>query len=116
MESESRSEPGSPVLSTCSSLPIAKAIIMKGEKVLMGIGASGGYTIPQTVGQAITKTLAYNLDVQQAIASPRILVNRGQGAVPVGTDLQVCLDLGFPEKAAAALGADPRRDGHAIAW
>ena len=121
-------------------------IIMKGEKVLMGIGASGGYTIPQTVGQAITKALAYNMDIQQAIASPRILLNRGQGRVPVGTDVQVYLDLGFPEKVAAGLrslghqlskpgnagavqgvyvdpetgtlagGADPRRDGHAIAW
>jgi gamma-glutamyltranspeptidase/glutathione hydrolase len=121
-------------------------IVMKGDKVLMGIGASGGYTIPQTVGQAITKVLAYNMDVQQAIASPRILLNRGQGAVPIGTDVQAYLDLGFPEKVAAGLrslghqlskpgnagavqgvyvhpetgtlagGADPRRDGHAIAW
>jgi gamma-glutamyltranspeptidase/glutathione hydrolase len=121
-------------------------IIMKGDQVVMGIGASGGYTIPQTVGQAITKALAYDMDVQQAIASPRILLNRGRGAVPVGTDVQVYLDLGFPAKAATGLrslghrlskpgnagavqgvyvhpetgtlagGADPRRDGHAIAW
>ena len=121
-------------------------IVMRGDRVLMGIGASGGYTIPQTVGQAITKALAYDMDVQQAIASPRILLNRSQGAVPVGTDVQVYLDPGFPEKAAAGLrslghelskpgnagavqgvyvhpetgtlagGADPRRDGHAIAW
>jgi gamma-glutamyltranspeptidase/glutathione hydrolase len=121
-------------------------IVMKGDKVLMAIGASGGYTIPQTVGQAITKALAYNMDIQQAIASPRLLLNRGQGAVPVGTDVQVYLDRGFPEKVAVGLrslghhltqpgnagavqgvyvdpetgtlagGADPRRDGHAIAW
>ncbi|HJZ76657.1 MAG TPA: gamma-glutamyltransferase [Vicinamibacterales bacterium] len=121
-------------------------IVMKGDKVLMGIGASGGYTIPQTVGQAIAKVLAYNMDVQQAIASPRVLLNRGQGAVPVGSDVQVYLDMGFPERVGTGLralghqlakpgnsgavqgvyvhpetgtlsgGSDPRRDGHAIAW
>lgn len=121
-------------------------IAMKDGKPLLGIGASGGYTIPQTVGQAITKVLAFGMDVQQAIASPRAMLDRPAGRVPTGKDVRVYLDAGFPDDVAVKLaalghhlvppgnagavqgvyvdpengtfagGADPRRDGHAIAW
>ena len=64
-------------------------IVMRGDKVLMGIGAAGGYTIPQTVGQSIVKTLLYGMDIQQSIASPRMVINRGAGRVPVGNEAEV---------------------------
>ena len=122
------------------------AIVMRGDKLLMAVGAAGGYTIPQTVGQVITKVLGYGMNVQQAIASPRMMVNRSGGRAPVPTDGQTYLELGFPasvfedlrglghklvppgnaggvqgvyrdpETGALAGGADPRRDGHALTW
>jgi gamma-glutamyltranspeptidase/glutathione hydrolase len=120
-------------------------VALKDGKAVMGIGASGGYTIPQTVGQAITKALAFGFDVQQAIASPRIMMNRPAGRVPYGPDVQTYTDPSFPTEAiqglqsrghklgasgnagavqgvwvdpqsgACAAGSDPRRDGHPVA-
>ncbi len=125
---------------------MSPVLVFRGDRPVLGIGAAGGYTIPQTVGQAIVKFLLYGMDVQQAIASPRMLVNRGAGRVPVGNEAQTYLEAGFPEAARAGLarlghrlappgnaggvqgvavdpetgalsgGADPRRDGHAMAW
>ncbi len=122
------------------------ALVMKGDKLLMAVGAAGGYTIPQTVGQVITKMLAYGMDIQQAIASPRMMVNRAGGRAPTKADSKTYLEHGFPatvyeelralghhlvppgnaggvqgvfidpETGALAGGADPRRDGHAISW
>ena len=63
-------------------------IVMKGDAVLMGVGAAGGYTIPQTVGQVIAKVLVYGFDIQRAIASPRLILNRGGGRVPLANDEQ----------------------------
>jgi gamma-glutamyltranspeptidase/glutathione hydrolase len=122
------------------------AMVMKGDKPLMAVGAAGGYTIPQTVGQVITKVLGYGMDVQHAIASPRMMINRSGGRPPIETDSQTYLELGFPanvfdelramghnlvppgnaggvqgvyidpETGSLAAGADPRRDGHALTW
>ena len=122
------------------------ALVMKGDKLLMAVGAAGGYTIPQTVGQVITKVLGYGMDIQHAIASPRMMINRAGGRAPVPVDSQTYLELGFPanvfdelramghnlvkpgnaggvqgvyvdpETGALAAGADPRRDGHALTW
>jgi gamma-glutamyltranspeptidase/glutathione hydrolase len=121
-------------------------LVMKGEKVIMGVGAAGGYTIPQTVGQVITKVLTYGYDIQRAIASPRVILNRGGGRVPITNDEQTYGESGYPpailaglekrghrlsrpgnggavqgvyideETGAMAGGSDPRRDGHALAW
>lgn len=121
-------------------------LVMKGDKVLMGVGAAGGYTIPQTVGQVITKVLAYGFDIQRAIASPRLILNRGGGRVPIANDEQTYGESSYPEAILAGLeklghrlsppgnggavqgvyidpetgamagGSDPRRDGHALAW
>ena len=122
------------------------ALVTNGDRLLMAVGAAGGYTIPQTVGQVITKVLVYGMDIQQAIASPRMMINRGGGRVPVKGDAQTYLEQGFPQDVYAQLrslghhltkpgnagavqgvyvdpetgslagGADPRRDGHAISW
>ena len=120
-------------------------IVTKGDKAMMGVGGAGGYTIPQTVGQVIMKVLTYGFDIQDAIASPRVLVNR-DGRPPVKENAQTYLEAGYPgevagglkalghklvnpgnagavqgvvvdiESGAAGGGSDPRRDGHAIAW
>ncbi|MCG8466864.1 MAG: gamma-glutamyltransferase [Gemmatimonadetes bacterium] len=121
-------------------------IVMKDGDLVAAVGAAGGYTIPQTVGQTITKLTAGEMDIQLAIASPRMLVNRGGGRTPIPEDSVTYLERGFPphvydelaarghhleapgnpggvqgvyrdaETGAMAGGSDPRRDGHAIAW
>lgn len=121
-------------------------LVMRDGKCLAAVGAAGGYTIPQTVGQVITKLLAGGMDIQLAIASPRHLINRGGGLTPIPEDSVTYLENGYPaevyadlasrghhlaapgnpggvqavyidqETGALAGGSDPRRDGHAIAW
>ncbi len=125
---------------------MSPTLVFRGDRPRMAVGAAGGYTIPQTVGQVIAKALVYGMDIQQAIASPRLLINRAQGQVPVGNEAETYLDPSFPQKTRAALealghrlarpgnaggvqgvaidqesgalsgGADPRRDGHALAF
>ena len=121
-------------------------VVMKDGDLVAAVGAAGGYTIPQTVGQVITKLVVGGMDMQLAIASPRMAINRGGGRTPIPEDSVTYLDAGFPpavyeelaarghhlaepgnlggvqgvyrdaETGALAGGSDPRRDGHAIAW
>ena len=121
-------------------------VVMKDGQLVAAVGAAGGYTIPQTVGQTITKLVVGGMDMQLAIASPRMAVNRGGGRTPIPADSVTYLEAGFPpgvyaeladlghhlvepgnmggvqgvyrdaETGALAGGSDPRRDGHAIAW
>lgn len=121
-------------------------LVMRDGKCLAAVGAAGGYTIPQTVGQTITKLVVGEMDIQLAIASPRHLVNRGGGLTPIPEDSVTYLENGYPpevyldleasghalappgnpggvqavyidpETGTLAAGSDPRRDGHAIAW
>ena len=121
-------------------------VVMKDGQLVAAVGAAGGYTIPQTVGQTITKLVVGGMDMQLAIASPRMAINRGGGRTPIPEDSVTYLEAGFPpnvyqeladrghhlvepgnmggvqgvyrdaETGALAGGSDPRRDGHAIAW
>ena len=121
-------------------------VVMKDGNLVAAVGAAGGYTIPQTVGQVITKLTTGGMDIQLAIASPRMCLNRGGGRTPIPEDSVTYLEAGFPpevydeledrghylaepgnpggvqgvyrdaETGALAGGSDPRRDGHAIAW
>ena len=121
-------------------------IIMRDGQAIGGVGSAGGYTIPQTVGLTIAQMLMYGTDVQEAIAAPRIVLNREAGPVPVGPDVDVYADPGYPEQVLDKLqafghnltaprstgtvsgvyrdpstgllagGTDPRREGQAIAW
>ena len=121
-------------------------VVMKDGQLVAAVGAAGGYTIPQTVGQTITKLVVGGMDMQLAIASPRMAINRGGGRTPIPEDSVTYLEAGFPagvyaeladlghhlvepgnmggvqgvyrdaETGTLAGGSDPRRDGHAIAW
>lgn len=125
---------------------MSPTLVFRGEQPLMAVGAAGGYTIPQTVGQVINRVVTHGMDIQQAIAAPRILINRGGGQVPVGGEAQCYIEpeldgslktglesLGHrltgpgnaggvqgvtidPESGVFSGGSDPRRDGHAVAW
>jgi gamma-glutamyltranspeptidase/glutathione hydrolase len=119
---------------------MSPTLALKDGKAVLGIGASGGYTIPQTVGQALTKALVYGFDVQQAIASPRVIVSQGERGTRTYADVEFPVDvaeglkrLGHtlsepgnmgavqgvaidPEMGTLSAGADPRRDGHPLAY
>jgi len=125
---------------------MSPALVFRGDRPVMAVGAAGGYTIPQTVGQVITKFLTYGYEIQHAIASPRMMMNRPLGRVPIGNEAVTYLEQGFPQATLKGLearghrlsppgnaggvqavafdtesgalmgGSDPRRDGHAIAW
>jgi gamma-glutamyltranspeptidase/glutathione hydrolase len=89
---------------------MSPAIAMKDGKVVLAVGAAGGYTIPQTVGQTIVRVLAYGLDIQRAIASPRLMLNRAGGRVPIENDERTFADPGYPDAALAGL----RTMGHTL--
>ena len=93
---------------------MSPTMVFRDGRILMAVGAAGGYTIPQTIGQVITKVLAYGLDIQHAISSPRMAVNRSGagpaqpltgGGVPVGPDAQTYLEAGFPSETVTRLEA-----------
>lgn len=63
------------------------AFVFKGDRPIVAIGTPGGHTIPQTVAQVILNYLSFGLDIQQAIAAPRIsFTEEGsfivEGAIP----------------------------------
>ena len=97
---------------------MAPTMVFKEGRPLMALGAAGGYTIPQTIGQVITKVLAHGYDIQQAIASPRMAVNRSGsgpaqplrgGGVPVGPGANTYLEADYPAEVATGLKARGHR-------
>ena len=47
-------------------------IIIKDDKAWVAIGTPGGHTIGQTVAQMVMNLIDFDMDIQQAIATPRI--------------------------------------------
>jgi gamma-glutamyltranspeptidase/glutathione hydrolase len=47
-------------------------IVMRGGKPWIAIGTPGGHTIGQTVPQMVMNLLDFGMDIQKAIAAPRI--------------------------------------------
>ena len=60
-------EPGKRPLSSMSP-----TIVTKDDKVVLVTGSPGGSTIPTTVVQVITNFIDYDMDITQAVNSPRI--------------------------------------------
>ena len=106
----------------------------------LSIGTPGSYGIPQTQPQMLLNVLEFGLDVQQAIEAPRVRVYRdrlvdAEGRIPAATReglegrghrVNVIEDWSWivgggqgiardPESGAFVAGADPRRDGYALA-
>jgi gamma-glutamyltranspeptidase/glutathione hydrolase len=52
-----------------SNMPV---IVSKMGEPVMALGAAGGHTIPQTVPQALINMIDFRMDIQQALAAPRI--------------------------------------------
>jgi gamma-glutamyltranspeptidase/glutathione hydrolase len=106
----------------------------------MSIGTPGSYGILQTTPQMLLNALVFGMDVQEAIEAPRVRVYRDRLVdveARIGPDVREALarrghqvnvidDWSWivgggqgitrdPESGALAGGADPRRDGYALA-
>jgi gamma-glutamyltranspeptidase/glutathione hydrolase len=51
---------------------VCPTLVMRGGKPVVAIGVQGGYLIPQTTPQMLMNVIDFDMDIQQAIAAPRI--------------------------------------------
>jgi gamma-glutamyltranspeptidase/glutathione hydrolase len=77
-------------------------LVMRDGKPWIAIGSPGGHTIVQTVPQMVMNMIDFRMDVQQAIAAPRLSF--------IEPDL-IAIDEGTP----AAVAAELVRLGHKVA-
>ena len=134
--SPQRIRPGS----TAGTLMLAPTHVFRGGRFALSIGTPGSYGILQTTPQMLLNALVFGMNIQEAIEAPRVRVYRdrrvhverriaagtrdalgarGHDVIPidewswtVGGGQGVARD---PESGTLAGGADPRRDGYAIA-
>jgi gamma-glutamyltranspeptidase/glutathione hydrolase len=106
----------------------------------VSVGTPGSYGILQTTPQMLLNVLEFGMNIQEAIEAPRVRVYRDrkidaetrisaearQGLAERGHDVNVIADWSWivgggqgiardPESGALMAGADPRRDGYALA-
>jgi gamma-glutamyltranspeptidase/glutathione hydrolase len=120
---------------------MAPMAIFRDEKLFMLIGTPGSFGILQTTPQMISNVIDHGYSIQAAIEAPRIKATNGtkleiETRIPV--DVRNALEaLGHdlvpvgewspllgggqgilidPDTGAYCAGADPRRDGYALAW
>lgn len=121
--------------------PMSPGIVFDGERPLLALGTPGSWGIQQTTPQMLAGVLDHGHDIQAAIEQPRFRVYGGrtlamEDRFPSSTVRQltrwghkvdvigpwsravggahgVCHD---PNTGTFAGGADPRRDGVALAW
>jgi gamma-glutamyltranspeptidase/glutathione hydrolase len=114
--------------------------VYRDGRFLLSIGTPGSYGILQTQTQMLMNALDFGFNVQEAIEAPRVRVYRdrlldAEGRVPAATveglrarghEVNVIDDWTWvvgggqgimrdPESGALMAGADPRRDGYALA-
>jgi gamma-glutamyltranspeptidase / glutathione hydrolase len=51
---------------------VCPTLVMRGGKPVVAIGVQGGHLIPQTTPQMLMNFIDFDMDIQQAIAAPRI--------------------------------------------
>ena len=139
-------DPASPIYmrpgSAQREIPMAPSIVTRADgQPTLGIGTPGSYGILQTTLQMLLNALDFGLNVQAAIEAPRVrayerTIVEVESRVPESTRAALA-ELGHdvrpippfswrvggghgiardPESGLLAGGADPRRDGQAIAW
>jgi gamma-glutamyltranspeptidase/glutathione hydrolase len=136
-------EPGSPaVLSGGAPMQtrMAPTQVFRDGAFLLSIGTPGSYGILQTTPQMLLNVVEFDMTVQEAIEAPRVRAYRDrlvdvEGRIPAavreglaarGHQVNVLEDWSWvvgggqgirrdPESGALQGGADPRRDGYALA-
>jgi gamma-glutamyltranspeptidase/glutathione hydrolase len=119
---------------------MAPTQLFRDGELAMSIGTPGSYGILQTTPQMILNALAFDMNIQEAIEAPRVRVYRdrlvdAEGRIDAGVRqelgrrghrVNVIDDWSWivgggqgitrdPESGSLAAGADPRRDGYALA-
>ena len=114
--------------------------VFRGGGFSLSIGTPGSYGILQTTAQMLLNVLEFGMNVQEAIEAPRVRVYRDRlvdaeariapdvrdGLAQRGHDVNAIADWSWivgggqgimrdPESGAFMAGADPRRDGYAVA-
>jgi gamma-glutamyltranspeptidase/glutathione hydrolase len=120
---------------------MAPATVTRGDDLFMVIGTPGSFGILETTPQMISNVLDHGFSIQAAIEAPRVrtyenttielearipkvvrdeLIGRGHAprliddwSFLVGGGQGIMID---PDSGAQMGGADPRRDGYALAW
>ncbi len=120
---------------------LSPAQVWRDGKLFMCIGTPGSFGIMQTTPQMIANVLDHGFSIQAAIEAPRFRTTSGtgllmEGRFPIGVrdalaamghvievteDWSVLVGGGQgimvdPDSGALMGGADPRRDGYALAW
>jgi gamma-glutamyltranspeptidase / glutathione hydrolase len=80
-------------------------IVMKDGKLAMVFGTPGGETIGQTEFQMLVKLVDFNLPVQQAVESPRFVLDAKPNFYKPGSEVTVTIEKRVPAEAVKALEA-----------
>jgi gamma-glutamyltranspeptidase / glutathione hydrolase len=86
-------------------------VVMKDGKVAFVFGSPGGETIGQTEFQMLVNLIDFNMPVQQAIESPRFVLDAKPNFYKPGADITVQIESRMPAATIAALKAM----GHKVA-
>jgi gamma-glutamyltranspeptidase / glutathione hydrolase len=120
---------------------MAPVQVFRAGRLVAALGTPGSYGIPQTTSQMLLNLLVHGMDIQEAIEAPRVRVYTDRtvdaearisaevraGLEARGHTIRVLPDYSWvvgggqgvtrdPASGALAGGADPRRDGYAMAW
>ncbi|HUG16570.1 MAG TPA: gamma-glutamyltransferase [Thermomicrobiales bacterium] len=122
-------------------MPMSPAQVWRDRRLLLMVGTPGSFGIMQTTPQMMMNVIDHGFSIQAAIEAPRFRTITGyelpiEGRVPkdvlaelrrLGHEVQVLEDwtpfvgggqgiLVDPDSGAFMAGADPRRDGYALAY
>jgi gamma-glutamyltranspeptidase/glutathione hydrolase len=120
---------------------MAPAQVFRRGQLIAALGTPGSYGIPQTTTQMLLNLLVFEMDIQETIEAPRVRVYAdrtvdAEARIPAdvraalearGHTIRVLPDYSWvvggghgvtrdPATGTLAGGADPRRDGYAIAY
>lgn len=120
---------------------MAPVQVFRRGQLIAALGTPGSYGIPQTTTQMLLNLLVFEMDIQEAVEAPRVRVYTdrtvdAEARIPAavraeletrGHVIRVLSDYSWvvgggqgvtrdPATETLAGGADPRRDGYAIAW
>ena len=96
-------------------------IVFKGGKPVIAIGAAGGHTIPQTVPEVLMNVIDYGMNIQQALAAPRIAFVSERNVLQVESQLPASVSQGLkarghPVETVAGPGGIGRLHGLVLVW
>jgi gamma-glutamyltranspeptidase / glutathione hydrolase len=92
---------------------LCPTLVMSNGRPWIAIGTPGGHTIPQTTPQMLMNVIDFGMDIQQAIASPRVSFVSGHLVVEAGIPQPVRAGLSALGQDVQVDETDPRGLGNA---